>query len=325
VIDHGGFTRAAAALYVSQPSLSQGVANLEAELGTPLFHRVGRRVVLTPAGEAFQEPARQLLRDARTIRDIVGAVAGLQAGRLDLVALPTLAVEPAARLVAAFRRAVPLVGVRLVEPEDSEALLAMVRDGRSELGFTEVSPGNDLESLDLGQPGDPGGVPARDQDQHAQPAARGQAGQHGPGGNATGTSTRRLVDEAPASADIRTRIAVETDQREAILPLVLGGAGTTFLPAPLAAEAGRRGATIASLDPPLVRRIGIVHRLRLPLAGCYRVLGVGVGSPLIFSPAPPDRSRRPQGRGPRGARLWAASALGASTRQNTLPPSASTQ
>src|SRR4051812_6277723 len=74
VIDHGGFTRAAAALYVSQPSLSQGVANLEAELGTPLFRRVGRRVVLTAAGEAFQEPARQLLRDARTIREVVGAV-----------------------------------------------------------------------------------------------------------------------------------------------------------------------------------------------------------------------------------------------------------
>jgi DNA-binding transcriptional LysR family regulator len=260
VIDHDGFTRAAAALYVSQPSLSQGVANLETELGTPLFHRVGRRVVLTPAGEAFQEPARQLLRDARTIRDIVGAVAGLQAGRLDLVALPTLAVEPAARLVAAFRRAVPLVAVRLVEPEDSEALLAMVRDGRSELGFTEVSPGNDLESLDLGSqeilavcpPGTRIGRGNR------LPVAR--LASMALVATPPGTSTRRLVDEAMASADIRTRIAVETDQREAILPLVLGGAGTTFLPAPLAAEAGRRGAIIASLDPPLVRRVGIVHR-----------------------------------------------------------------
>jgi len=260
VIDHGGFTRAAAALYVSQPSLSQGVANLETELGTPLFHRVGRRVVLTSAGEAFQEPARQLLRDARTLHDIVGAVAGLEAGRLDLVALPTLAVEPAARLVAAFRRAVPLVGVRLVEPEDSEALLAMVRDGRSELGFTEVSPGNDLESLDLGSQEILAVCP---------PGTRIRKGKRLPVARLAsmalvatppGTSTRRLVDEALASADIRTRVAVETDQREAILPLVLAGAGTTFLPAPLAAEAGRRGAIIASLDPPLVRRVGIVNR-----------------------------------------------------------------
>src|SRR5438309_7753772 len=102
VVEYGGFTRAASACYVSQPSLSQGVAKLEAELGTPLFHRVGRRVVLTSAGEAFLEPARQVLRDVRTIRDAVDAVAGVDAGQLDLVALPTLAVEPAARLVAAF-------------------------------------------------------------------------------------------------------------------------------------------------------------------------------------------------------------------------------
>src|SRR5258708_5231391 len=116
VIDHGGFTRAATALFVSQPSLSAGVANLEVELGTPLFNRLGRRVVLTAAGEAFQEPARQLLRDAGTLRDLVAGVAGLQAGHLDLVALPTLAVEPAARLVAEFRRAYPRVSERLVEP-----------------------------------------------------------------------------------------------------------------------------------------------------------------------------------------------------------------
>jgi LysR family carnitine catabolism transcriptional activator len=260
VIDSGGFTRAAAALYVSQPSLSQGVANLETELGTPLFRRVGRRVVLTAAGEAFQEPARQLLRDVRTIREIVGAVAGLQAGRLDLVALPTLAVEPAARLVAAFRRAIPQVALRLAEPEDSDALLNMVRDGRSELGFTEVSPGNDLESVDLGSqeilvvcpPGTP--IPPGNRLPVAMLTSMALVA------TPPGTSTRRLLDEALASADIRTQIAVETGQREAILPLVLAGAGTTFLPAPLAAEAARQGATTASLDPPLVRRIGIVHR-----------------------------------------------------------------
>src|SRR6266852_1752732 len=144
VIDHGGFTRAAAALYVSQPSLSQGVANLETELGTALFHRVGRKVILTAAGEAFAEPARQLLRDARTIRETVEAVSGLRAGSLDLVALPTLAVEPAARLVAAFRRAYAQVAVRLVEPEDVDALLSLVRDGRCELGLAELPVADDL-------------------------------------------------------------------------------------------------------------------------------------------------------------------------------------
>src|SRR5512135_2285951 len=90
VVDHGGFTRAAEAMHVAQPSLSQSVRALEAELGTELFHRTPRSVVLTAAGEAFLGPARQALRDASNVQAAVAEVAGLQAGHLDVVCLPTL-------------------------------------------------------------------------------------------------------------------------------------------------------------------------------------------------------------------------------------------
>ncbi|GGW47903.1 hypothetical protein GCM10010320_30460 [Streptomyces caelestis] len=50
IVDRGGFNRAASALYVSQPSLSQTVRALERDLGSELFHRIGRRAVLTEAG-----------------------------------------------------------------------------------------------------------------------------------------------------------------------------------------------------------------------------------------------------------------------------------
>ena len=43
VVDHGGFTAAAKATFVSQPALSLAVKELEADLGTPLFDRIGRR------------------------------------------------------------------------------------------------------------------------------------------------------------------------------------------------------------------------------------------------------------------------------------------
>ena len=62
VVEHGTFTAAAAACYVAQPSLSHAVGLLERELGVELFHRIGRRVVLTAAGEAFVEPAREALQ-----------------------------------------------------------------------------------------------------------------------------------------------------------------------------------------------------------------------------------------------------------------------
>ena len=50
VVDEGSFTAAAASIPVSQPALSQAVASLERELGTPLFHRMGRSVKLTAEG-----------------------------------------------------------------------------------------------------------------------------------------------------------------------------------------------------------------------------------------------------------------------------------
>ena len=58
----GNFTRAAAKCQISQPSLSQQILHLERELGHKLFHRLGRRVVLTEAGQVLLERTRDILR-----------------------------------------------------------------------------------------------------------------------------------------------------------------------------------------------------------------------------------------------------------------------
>src|SRR5215475_9500598 len=99
VVDEGGFTRGAAAAHVSQPSLSQAVRALERELGVELFHRAGRRVHLTAAGTVFVDAARAVVRDMATLNAAVDAVRGVVSGTLDLVALPTLAVDPLAALI----------------------------------------------------------------------------------------------------------------------------------------------------------------------------------------------------------------------------------
>jgi LysR family carnitine catabolism transcriptional activator len=80
-----------------------------------------------------------------------------------------------------------------------------------------------------------------------------------------GTSTRTLLDQALRRHQLADNIMVETSHREAIVPLVLAGLGATVLPGPLATDAAQRGAVLAELDPPLRRRIGLVHR-RAPSA-----------------------------------------------------------
>ena len=129
VVDHGGFTNAAKALFVSQPALSLAVRQLEEEVGTELLYRLGRGVRLTPAGEAFVGPARQALRDLEIARASAASIAGLETGTLALGSLPTLAADPLADLVGRFRAAHPGVLVDLAAPEDTADLVALLRDG----------------------------------------------------------------------------------------------------------------------------------------------------------------------------------------------------
>jgi LysR family carnitine catabolism transcriptional activator len=261
VVEHGGFTRAAAALHVTQPALSEGIARLEAELGIVLFHRVGRRPVVSAAGEAFLEPARQLLRDRTVLTTSVAAVVGLAAGRLDLVALPTLAVEPLSPIVGAFRRAHPGVVVHIEQPEEAAAITTRVRSGRSEIGLAELpvdEKGLVSEQLLVQElvvvlpPASPLAERGRLTmvDLAAVPLVM----------TPPGTPMRRLIDAAFSDAGAAATLAVETQHREAIVALVLAGAGASILPGPLADAARRSGAITIPLSPRLRRAVGLVWR-----------------------------------------------------------------
>ena len=71
VAETGNFTKAAARSFISQPSLSQQVLNLEEELGQRLFHRLGRKAVLTEAGQTLVEGARRIIGDVdQTLHEI---------------------------------------------------------------------------------------------------------------------------------------------------------------------------------------------------------------------------------------------------------------
>jgi DNA-binding transcriptional LysR family regulator len=276
VVDAGTFTAAAGRLHVSQPSLSQGIARLEAELGTPLFHRVGRGAVLSAAGEAFLGPARRMLREARLARESVEAVAELETGTLDLVALPTLAVDPVAVAVGRFRRAHPGVVVRIAEPEAARAVADRVADGRAEIGLTDVlAVGEDLVVEPLV---DQELVLVRSPGSDEQPVRVAALAGIEFVTTPVGTSTRRHLDEALARTATEPTIAVETDQREAIVPLVLNGAGAALLPRALAELAEHRGAVVAPVVPALRRSIALVYRpgALSPAAARFRELAHAV-------------------------------------------------
>lgn len=90
VAETGSFTKAAARSFISQPSLSQQILNLEAELGQALFHRLGRSVALTQAGHSLLEHARRIISEAdnavREIKEDAGS-----GHRVAVGAIPTVA------------------------------------------------------------------------------------------------------------------------------------------------------------------------------------------------------------------------------------------
>jgi DNA-binding transcriptional LysR family regulator len=259
VVDHGGFTAAARAMHVAQPSLSQAVRQLERELGAPLFRRSGRSVELTDAGAAFLGPARRMVREAENVVASVGEHAELQVGSVEVVALPTLVASPLTPAVAAFRARHPGVIVRVLDASDPTHLIEMVRDGRAELGLSDAgrTPGGlvrqRLADQELMAVLPPGAVPEGSRMTLAQfarwPLVLGPPM----------ASTRQVLEAALAEAGHRPLLAVETDQRDAIVPLVRSGAGATVLPALLARDASELGAAVAPFSPRLRRPVHLLH------------------------------------------------------------------
>jgi len=102
VAEHAGFTRAAEALHVSQPTLSQQIRQLESSLRVQLLDRSGRTVRLTDAGEAYTHYARQALRDLDAAERAVRDVQDLSQGTLRLAMTPTFTAYLLGPLVEEF-------------------------------------------------------------------------------------------------------------------------------------------------------------------------------------------------------------------------------
>jgi LysR family transcriptional regulator, hydrogen peroxide-inducible genes activator len=115
VADEGSFSRAAAKVRVAQPSLSQQIRKLEAEVGQPLFDRLPRSVVLTEAGRCFIEYARQILASIGDARRCVDEFKGEVAGRVAVGAIPTIAPYVLPGLVVTFQKNYPDVILEIVE------------------------------------------------------------------------------------------------------------------------------------------------------------------------------------------------------------------
>jgi DNA-binding transcriptional LysR family regulator len=132
VAELGNYSAAAAALYVSQSSLSKQILTLEKELGFQLFDRSKRKIAITPAGETFLRYAREI---ERAYLAMLMETKPFKAGAaLSIVAIPVIAQYGITTYIAQFQRAFPDTELILEEREANEMIPAL-NGGQFELAF----------------------------------------------------------------------------------------------------------------------------------------------------------------------------------------------
>lgn len=149
VAEHLSFTKAAAALHVSQPALSQLVKQLEEELGTQLFDRTGRTTRLTDTGEAYLQYVRRASQELREATRAIHDVSDLSRGSLRLAVTPTFTTYLVGPLIEAFHSRYPgiTINVREISQERIEEML-LAGDLDVGIAFGEVnSP--DIDAITL--------------------------------------------------------------------------------------------------------------------------------------------------------------------------------
>lgn len=127
VAEHQSFTRAAEALYVSQPSLSQQIKQLEDLLNIQLLDRSGRHVRLTPAGEVYLYHARRALKELDTAKRAIHELKDLSRGHLRIAMTP-ITDYLAIPLLVQFNARYPGITVNTLEMPQNDMKDALVGD-----------------------------------------------------------------------------------------------------------------------------------------------------------------------------------------------------
>lgn len=269
VARHGNFSRAATVCNVSQPSLSQQILKLEAEVGHALFMRTRRGAVLTARGERLLPRAQALLNALQAIREEVCDGVGLPPRELAVGAIPTIAPYLLPGLIQSCLRTSPGLQVRVSE-ETTNALLQSLREGRVDVGL--ASPpfpgGRDLTVEVLMEDELLLTLPRR------HPLSRlpvvGVADiLHYPLilMNDAHCLSRQTLDVCH-----RTRndplVFVDSSQLETVLAMVETGLGITFTPRLAVPSFKHRRVTFRSISPrPATRQIALIHSSQRDLTG----------------------------------------------------------
>lgn len=243
IAETGAFSRAAIRLGIAQPVLSRQIKALEQELGTELYHRNGRGIVLSEAGKLLEQHARGVVETTAGAKRAIHSLGTAPSGRVVIGMPPSVGAILTAPIVKQFRGEFPRVSLGVMEGFSGH-VLEWLTTGRIDVAVLYNAPRTSALATDplltdelylLGPVADPAGAG----DGTVAAARLAQiplilpSRPHG---------LRVLIDDFLAGAGVAPNVQVEIDAMHSTLSLVEGGMGYTILSyssAHAAIEAGR--------------------------------------------------------------------------------------
>ena len=232
VSELGTFSRAAIRLSSTQPMLSRKIKLLESELGTELFHRTGRGVILSEGGKLLEQYARGILDTAESAKTAIQALGASPVGQVTIGMPSSIATVLAIELAQEFRRAFPNVSLKVMEGYSGHVLewlttarldVAVLYDTPNLKGKTlRTDPILSDELFLIGSPKDPsriGNGPVRAARLAEIPLVL-PSRPHG---------IRILVDEAMDHNGLTANVQMEIDAMHSMIALAESGLGYTVL------------------------------------------------------------------------------------------------
>lgn len=260
VAEHRSFTRAAQALHVSQPALSQQIRQLEEHLGAALFDRSGRSIRLTDAGEVYLNYARRTRQGLEEGKRAIHDVADLRRGLLRIAVTPTFTAWLVGPLLAAFYQRYPDISISIGEMSQ-ESIEERLCAGELDVGIGfEGIYAQEIEAqkllneqlvLVVGS-GHPllghASLPLKVLD--ALPLVL----------LSTEFATRGQIDRCCWQNELNPRVIMEANSVNAVLEIIRCAPLATLLPAAIARE--NQPLTGIALEPPLLERTAVILQHR---------------------------------------------------------------
>lgn len=134
VAAHQSFSRASEELHLTQPCVSKQIKALEDFLDVKLFHRIGRSVQLTEAGETLRVHAQRALQSLEEAREAIASLKGLEKGHLRISAASTIGIYMLPEALGLFKARYPGIEISLAIT-NKEQVLQDLLSHESELGF----------------------------------------------------------------------------------------------------------------------------------------------------------------------------------------------